>query len=329
MGRIFVEGFEHGNLAFWPTSLGATVVSSAGLDMDGNYCLECTGTTDFVQRSLSAAIERYFAFRWRPTGVNSLGILSVHKGNTPLVLVNANTSGVFQIWKPTAMLEVSSGGLWSTNVTYKVEIYIKIDDTVGRVVMRLNGLTVLDFTGDTKPGTDTTFDSFRVGTATGFTQGQYANAYFDNVVVDDTGWPGDTKIAGVFPTGVGNSAQWTPSVGANWDCVEEVPPSDADYITTNTVGQKDTYAANNLPSDASAVKCVQFAARAQKEGAATPQNLSFVIRSGGVDYEGSAVALPTGLSEHVRDIWVNNPATSQAFTPSEVNGMEIGIKAIA
>jgi hypothetical protein len=299
--------------------------------MDGNYCLNCTPSTAYVQRSLAAAGERYFALRWRTTQPSiALGILSVYKGSTPLINVSSGPGGIFQIVSGAGLLASTSGGLWSSNTTYKVEIYIKIDDTAGRVVMKLNGVTVLDFTGDTKPGTDTTFDSFLLGKSVpGFPIANSGYSYFDNVVVDDTEWPGDTKIAGVFPTGAGNSAQWTPSAGANWDCVEEVPPSDADYITTNTVGQKDTYAASDLPADASAVKCVQFAARAQKEGAATPQNLAFVIRTGGADYEGSVVALPTGLSEHVRDIWVNNPATSQAFTPSEVNGMEIGIKAIA
>jgi hypothetical protein len=329
MGRIFIDGFEHGNLAFWPAKVGATVVSSAGLDMDGNYCMGCTGIYDWVQRSLADANELYFAFRWRPTTSGNVGLLAVYKGSTAMVNVVTTSSGGFKCNTWSTLLASSAGGLYSTDVTHKVEIYIKIDNTVGRVVVKINGIPVIDFTGDTQSGTDSTFDSLKIGAASGFPEGQYAQAYFDNVVVDDTEWPGDTKIAAVVPTGAGNSAQWTPSAGANWDCVEEVPPSDADYITTNTVGQKDTYVASDLPSDASAVKCVQFAARAQKEGAATPQNLAFVIRTGAVDYEGSGVVLPTVLSEHVRDLWVNNPATSQAFTPSEVNGMEIGIKAIA
>jgi len=151
---------------------------------------------------------------------------------------------------------------------------------------------------------------------------------FDNVVIDNTSWPGKTNIQAIRPTGAGNSTQWTPSAGNNWDCVDEVPASDADNVVTNANDQVDFYAAGNLVGAIDSVVCVQVQARAVKEGAPTPQNLALGVRTGGADYFSSDKAVPTA-AKSLFNLWAQNPNTAALWTKTDVDGAEIGIKSRA
>jgi len=71
------------------------------------------------------------------------------------------------------------------------------------------------------------------------------------------------------------------SAGANWDCVEEIPYSDADYVSTNVTGKTDLYEVTDLVGSIHSVKCVQVAARSIKEGSPTPRICNWPVAVGG------------------------------------------------
>jgi hypothetical protein len=146
-------------------------------------------------------------------------------------------------------------------------------------------------------------------------------------VFDNASWIGDTVVLGLSPSGAGNAAQWDPSAGSNYACVDEVPPSDTDYVSTNINDEIDTYAISDLPSVVS-VKAVQVLARARKEGVSTPQNIALVLRTGSTDYPSEDQALNTTFMGHIK-LWEQNPNTAAAWTESGVNGIEAGVKARA
>ena len=175
------------------------------------------------------------------------------------------------------------------NQVYHLQFRANIHDTTGIVQVKVDGVVDIDFSGDTKPGTETTINAFQIGQ----TAVNPMTIQFDNVVIDGAAWPGKTNIQAIRPDGAGNSTQWTPSAGANWDCVDEVPASDADNVVTNTNDQVDLYAAGNLVGTVDSVVCVQVQARAVKEGVATPQNLALGVRTGATDYFSSDKVIPT------------------------------------
>jgi len=51
----------------------------------------------------------------------------------------------------------------------------------------------------------------------------------DNLIVDNAGWIGQTRIQGLAVSGAGTTTQFDPSTGSNYECVNEVPYSDTDY----------------------------------------------------------------------------------------------------
>lgn len=328
MARIFIDGFESGGDDLWDAENNATVVSSAGLDMDGDYCLDLNSLSEYIQKDITLDDEMYFAFLYRPTHTSdSEQMLAVYKDTTPLVHITGS-GGIIRA-KLGASTTIATGTKsLGINTTYLIEVRFKIADAPNGIVqVKVDGIIDIDLTdGDTKPGADTQFDKVRLGygPSTGYT----TYAYFDNFIMDDTGWIGDTKIQAVVPTGDGNTTGWTPSAGANWQCVDEKPASDADYVSIDAIDTTDTYAAENMAGSIDNVKCVQIQARSRTEGSPTPTNLKLAVRSGAADYLSGDKTVPA-TEKGLWHLWENNPADAAAWEEADVNAMEIGFKSAA
>jgi len=326
MARIFIDGFESGSLDLWDTVSGAAVASSAGLDLDGSYCLNLTSSTGYVNKIITAVDEMYFAMRWRTTGLSDARtVFLLYNSVTVMIkILRDYVTGRLFVQRGTTTIATSVGQPFALNTTHLVEAWVKIDDSVGRVVVKVDGITHIDFTGDTKVGADTQFNKIHLGY-----DGSYSvKNYYDSFIMDDSDWIGNTNIQAVVPTGAGTTTEWTPSAGDNYTCVDEIPYSDADYVSTNTVDLTDTYATGDLVGTVSSVKCVQVQVRALTDGAPTPTNLKLAVRSGGTDYLSGDNLVPV-TAKSFSHIWELNPADAAAWEEADVNAMEIGVKSSA
>lgn len=325
MARKFIDGFENGNSPpdLWDTENNATVVSSAGLDMDGDYCLDVKASGEYIQKSITADDEMYVAFLYRHTSISydKTALTFLHNSTVLGTLKVLSAAGLIACYSSTNTLKDTGNIGLSVNTTYLIEIFYKIADAGGRWIVKINSVQDIDFTGDTKPGAETQFDQIRFG-------GTNSYAYFDNVILDDANWVGDTKIQGLVPTGAGNTTGWTPSVGANWECVDEKPASDADYVEINAIDTTDTYATGNLAGTIGNIKCVQVQSRVAAEGSPVPTNLKLVNRVNVTDYLSGDKAIPS-TAKSLWNLWENNPDDAAAWEAADVNGMEIGTKSAA
>jgi hypothetical protein len=322
MARIFIDGFESGGSGLWDVVSNGSV-DAAQSGMSGSYNLNLLNAVGYAYKVLAVVSEGYFKLRrrWISAGYNTC-IWSVWNGSTVLAQL-WTISGVLWACRAGTQLAVGTAVI-AADTTYLFEIYFKLDDSDGRFVVKVNGTTDIDFTGDTKPDSNTTFDRVRLGSD----GSQYGLSYFDDFVYDDAAWIGPSKIQKKQITGAGTTGAWTPSAGNAWDCVDEIPPSDTDYIYDNTVDHVSTFAGGNLSGSIAAIKCVQIEARTQKEGTPTPQNIQVACRSGGVDSFGSSYAPTTSWTTPFRLMEVD-PATNNAWLTAAVNALEIGVKAVA
>jgi hypothetical protein len=91
------------------------------------------------------------------------------------------------------------------------------------------------------------------------------------------------------PNADGNYSQWTPSSGSGADHyadVDEVPASDADYLTEDAVGQKDSFAMETYSIGTNEiVNAVIPIIRAKKNGAT--EALKIGTRYSGTDLMGA------------------------------------------
>lgn len=327
MARIFIDGFESGGIDLWDAVNNATITSAAGLDMDGGYCLDLNSGNEYAEKNIDAVDEMYFAFKYHPTSDSSSEqILTLYNGSVPLVNITRVPDGEIEAFRGESDLLATGSITPIEDATCLIEIHVSIHDSSGRIEVKVNGILDIDFTGDTKPDANTQFDKVRLGH--GSRTGDYSNAYYDNFIMDDAAWIGDTKIQAIAPSAGGNAANWSPSTGANFQCVDEIPASDVDYVSVNTNNVIDTYAMSNMTGSPDTVKCIQVQSRTESDGTPTPTNLQLVIRPDTTDYVSSSKAVavsPKGLYH----IWMTNPEDSQVWETSDVNGLEVGIKSIA
>lgn len=326
MGYKLIEGFEGGDASDWTLANGAAVISSAGLDMDGNYSLSLNsvGYTEYATKVIDALSEGYISLRWRVSGFfflnGGIGVMSDGQNLISIGVLN----GIFKAYRNTTL--IASGTVDITiNTTYLLEMYVKIDDTVGEVKLWINGILDIDFTGNTKPGAETTFNKIIAGKIG--SDLSYSKLYIDNVIVSDS-YIGEKFIQTIIPTGTGNSDEFTPSAGDNWECVDDIPGSEDDYCETNTPDAVCTFEMSNLTGDIGAVHGVSVSALAKIEGETAVPKLQLVIRSDGNDYVSDSKDVPFITATVVSEVWSEDPAGG-SLTEAIVNGFEIGFKAKA
>ena len=323
MARVFIDGFETQR---WLYTLGGLWENQDGTGhnvttgYETGYCFYLPGNAGNIYKNLPSAASYYFGFHFKGTGVAGK-LIRFFNGTTVLGVVYYNLStGIFYVYKGDQATFLAAGSIVVPAGNWcHLQIYFLPHATTGTFAVKVNGILDINFSGSTSPSTA---DINKVGL---YCPGGSSTFYWDNFVVDNAAYPGVSRIALLTPSGAGNSAQWDPSTGANYACVDEVPYSDTDFISTNVVDEVDTYAMSDLPGAAAVVKCVQVSARARREGASTPQNIALAVRTTGGDAYSADQVLQTSFITHSK-IWETNPGTTNPWTVSEVNAMEAGVK---
>jgi hypothetical protein len=206
-----------------------------------------------------------------------------------------------------------------------------ISDTTGAVEVRVDGVTAITYSGDTRNGgtvgaiNDFGLQVFDFANYTDMMQLCDLFIWDESGTGDYTGWMGDMKIETLRPNGNGSANQLVGSDGNSVDnylLVDETTPSASDYNGSATIGQRDLYAVSNLSSTAGNVKAVQVHAQAFKSDA-TAASMKVLTKSGVNENVSASFALPSTAGWIESDIQVAKPGGG-SWTISDVNSMEIG-----
>ena len=333
MARLFIDGFETGDTRCWDGVYNYAVAQTASVRPNsGAYCCNLTqGSYGYLRKDISPAtpntifFKLYWYFQNNPGNATEMVMFSNSQGNQiSLCWINGT-------------LSVRKGGAGDTvlatvNVTfatgnwYLVEGKFILDASVGVAQIKLSGQLVIDFSGNTHKQTSDTITSVWVGPVTFVTNGP--NPKTDDIVLDDANWIGDGSILPLIPNGAGGVTQLTPSSGNNYACVNPVPATDAQNVSSNTPNSEDTYTKATVGTTWT-VKCVQMSVRSQSQGAPACGGIEPMLRIAGTDYPGVRTAVPIGSYGNAINLWQVSPATSAAFTISELNSLEIGARLVA
>ena len=210
------------------------------------------------------------------------------------------------------------------NQWYYVEIKYFANNSTGTVEVKINGVVDMSFgPGDTVLSSDQINDiQFGGSKYTG-------DHYIDDLYVCDAlggvndDYLGDIRVDALLPDGAGASTDWTPSAGANYQCVDEVPPNDdTDYVSENTLTDHDTYTFGNSPVSAGTIIGVQQNILARKDDAGA-RSIKGMIRSGGTDYPQTTHVLGDSYI-YFLDIFEQDPNTAAAWIIAGINAAEFG-----
>jgi hypothetical protein len=328
MALLLMDGFDAGDSAlkwFNGANLGSSATTRFGTGRSA------TISNFSAYRTFPAASQVFVGYAASISTVDTVirNYITLYGDNatTAHLSIGYNASSVLLYrGAPGGTLLASVATIFAANSWYAFEVSATIADAGGTCVVKVNGNTLINFTGDTKnAGTNTTIDAVMVGSNGGYT------AYFDDLYVcDATGsapyntFLGDVRIYPLVPTGAGSSTQFTPSSGANYTTVDELPYSATDYVTSGTTGHRDTYAMTDLPATAGTVYAVQNNVIAKRSDA-TAASLKPALKSGSTVYYGSTISL--GPSDGIlQDMYVADPATAVAWTSGGVNSVEAGFE---
>lgn len=329
MAREFIEGFESGGLGLWDYNNGPMTVVAAQTGMSGSYCLSINQFNYQAYKNLTSRDEYYMAFLFRFTTLqidnNGCNVVAFYKADgtilgrlamdyfTRVISARSNANAV-----------LASGPALNYTQTYLIEVRYKPNTSGGIWQVKIDGAALcIDFSGNT----GLTGQIGRIAFGSWDSYGPQTG-WIDNIVVDTANWIGSTKIVGIVPTGAGDLTQFTPSAGANYQTVDELPVSDADYNSVNTVDQTDLFTHGALPGVASVVKAVQVQFRSVKEGASTPQNIQSALKIGATVYNGTSKGLTFSFADNIQ-MQELSPATGIAWTVDEVNNAQFGYKSKA
>lgn len=264
------------------------------------------------------------------TNQNFLELYGDSNATQHLCLRRTNGANTLQLYRGGTVIATSTGDVFVGTWQY-IEISATIADSGGRVIVRVNGDVVIDFTGDTKNGgTAASIDTVRL--RCGFNSGTPTIRVDDLYVLDGVdsglaGMPnndflGDRRVVTLRPNGAGSSTQFAPSAGANWQCVDEAPPSATDYVASATTGQRDTYALEDLPAGVTVINALQNTVYALKSDAGSA-SLKPALKSGATVAYDPTVGLSASMTRY-STVRQADPATSAAWSAAAVNALEAG-----
>jgi len=137
------------------------------------------------------------------------------------------------------------------NIWFYLEIKVKVHSTLGTVEVRMDGVTMLNLTNqNTRNGGTGIINSIYQSAAGGNPSLNYTITIDDYYLLNSAGsapfndFLGDVTIDHTQPSS-NDTVAWTPSAGANWDCVSDAIattlPVVSDYVSSLTQDQADLY----------------------------------------------------------------------------------------
>lgn len=281
----------------------------------------------------SGVSEGWIRFHFRPvtypgTGSHDHQLFRLKGSEAGQVLfqLDADWNGAADIvsleyWNGSAFTEVGEiAAPFIAATLYKIDVQFKMDNSAGYIRVYINDALTWEYTGDTIFTAATTLNTIELSSV--FTGIVFTYSGF--IVADE-----DTRSM-VFHQGQatadGANTAWT----GTYADVTELDRDDNDFIESGVADQLETFVMDDVHTDLAAYvpRAVVLSTRTRR-GATGPQNMQGAVRQAGTDFFTSNLAGITTAYSTRQAVMNTNPATAAAWTISEINANEFGVKSIA
>lgn len=343
MALLFGDSFAHylgvDILKKW-TSLAA----STGVDISPEYGLRPgasalrlttgAGNIGYCEKTLPSTPATFIAGCWWKTATLATAspIMVFIDASAEHVSVRHTATGLITFTRNGTVLATSTNAVLA-DTWYHIEVKCLIDDTGGTYEVRVNGTAVgwiPAATGaDTRNAGLASISGVRLwGPAA---NGGSARSFADFYLLDTTGtvainFLGPCRFHVARPVAPGSSAQWTGNYADNFVNVSDfVGDGDTTFNQSSTAAQKDLFDVASAP--AGTIHSVQHVLMARQDGGAA-RVIRPVTRIATTNYNGTLVN--TGASYvFVTEPRSVSPATSAAWTDTEINAAEFGYELVS
>jgi hypothetical protein len=342
---LFVDSFDHyataETLQKWTTrttggASGSMVIAANGRNATNSMRMQSgagfSGGPQVV-KSLSpgsATVILGFAVTFSANPVATATFASVRDGSTDQLSLTMKTDGNIELRRGTSggtLLATGTSAL-STGTYYYIELKALIANS-GTYEVRVNGVSAFSGSADTQNTANASWSQIALGRNVGAGASGGNWDYDDLYVADSTGSTnndllGAIRVKTILPDGAGNSTDFTPSAGSNFQNVDEASTDgDTTYNSETATGDHDTYTYGSVGFTGT-VLGVQTNLLVRSAGVGG-ETIRPKIRIGSTDYNGTSVAITTSYLDYL-EIFGLSPATSSAWTIAEIDGAEFGIE---
>lgn len=338
---LFISGFETFGPAGTPVGLNTTWVLNgthtntdlvAGRVSGLGLRLHSAVSASDIQINVGSQSALVCGFAYRPGAVlnNDGRVVSFRENDVEHVTLRCQSSGEVSIYRGTTHLATSSGaGLMGGAWSY-IEVKASIHNSLGSYQVRVNGITVLSATNvDTQNGGTASVNNVRFS-------GNNSSDSANRITLDDvwianttgggvTDFLGSMKVVAIYPDGAGDSTQFTPSTGANWQNVDEAAQDGDTTYNDGASGNLDLYNHQNVSGFTQIVGVQQDLLA--KITDANPFNVKLACKSGSTtDIESAGQAVGGSFASR-RRILETDPATGLPWDQAGVNAAQFGLEA--
>lgn len=275
MGLEFAEGFAGWKVsntfdseflallqARWTDVINATC--SVFTDSFGKYFH--VGPGAFLSKTMSHHAGWTVGFRFRVENTSQLW--SCTNNAVELCSISVNADKTFTVRTSNGTLVIATSDVpVHTGKWYYLEISMQLSGTTNinvAVKVRLSGGPIIDANLDSAiPTTQLTSNTATINRHTFSGAADYRDMYFNNTAES---WRGDIKIVAVRPNGDVVTDMTPTGGGLHYTQInEEYSDSDTTYVADGTVGHKDIYDWEDIPSFSGTISAVQISIHARKD----------------------------------------------------------------
>ena len=331
MTIIYGTGFEMDStdiIAAADVLDSARISSDSGTFKTGAFALSVaqpapiTTGVNWVRFAYTGTVaEAWFSVWFKPRGANKEARIEflLSDGDTVGFRIEAGAS-VINAYRGTTKIADGTTDIQDGDF-HLLEGHVVVSNASGELDLSIDSVVEHALTTDTQPGAVSIIDFLRfyiTGTSVGdeFT--------IDDLTISETAALGDLRYLSQVPDG-DSAVTWTRSAGGtNFSLVDEIPPSDADYVETAVNGDQDLYTVDDYLQNFALSHVVQWV-----RGFSTPAGGEFKmqVQSGATTSEETTSGL-AAAAEYVSRILENDPNTGAAWSKTAFNAALIGQEAV-
>lgn len=358
MARIFDstcgDSIDASKLTLEWDLVGSCAVASGIPGMTGN-CLQMvsapySGYDTYNRRNLGPyASEIICGFRMRVSRLATEGyraLFGFWDNGAIQTVAMVDSAGRITFWSAYSinasplgsMIAQTAAGVLRPNVNLHLGLDV-VSGTSGSIKVYANSQLINTFTGiNTASASTNGINQISIHSGTADSSGLYS-IYFDDLYVNDTsgshssGFDGDLQGLTFMPSAPGQyteqSIAGSAPAATNWQSVDEIPPDDGvTAVQAATVGLRDTYKVNTMPTNVVGIVSVTtlLDARTDTAGLGAGAEVAPLVGNGTTIAVGNSVRVNTDF-DYKHQYWPQNPVTSTNWNVTDWNaGIEFGHK---